>query len=103
MSIPQDMIASQIFYYIKRNTNESVYAFESTDGLTVPIFSSIDLANSFLLQARVRSHGVGIISPTQMGGFSESCKQAGAKFLQLDPKPDVLKRARVKNIGGMGK
>ncbi len=103
MSNQPDMVASQIFYYIRRDNNESVYAFEAPEGLTVPIFSSMDLANSFLERSRVRSHGVGIISPTQMVGFSEACKHAGAKFLQLDPKPEVLKNAKVKNIGGRGK
>jgi hypothetical protein len=33
-----------------------------------------------------------------MFGFHEACRHAGGKFLQLDPKADVLKGARVKNL-----
>ncbi|MEW6733347.1 MAG: hypothetical protein AB1489_18615 [Acidobacteriota bacterium] len=100
MSNTENMVTSQIFYYIKRDTNESVYAYDASEGLTVPIFSSVDLARGFLERSRVRGHGVAMISPTQMAGFADACKDAGAKFLQLDPQPEVLKNAKVKNIGG---
>jgi hypothetical protein len=103
MSNTPDMIASQIFFYIRRNESEAAYSFEASDGLTVPIFTSMELAREFLEKTRVRSHGVAMISPTQMSGFSDACKAAGAKFLQLDPKPEVLKNVRGKNIGGSSK
>ncbi len=91
-------IASQIFFYIKRDLGEAVYGFETSEGLTVPIFSSMELARGFLEFARVRGHGVAMIAPTQISIFADGCKGAGAKFLQLDPQTDVLKSARAKNI-----
>ncbi len=96
------MQASQIFYYIKRNTSEASYAYETVDGLTVPIFSSMGLAQNFLQIVRIRGHEISLISPTQMEAFSLSCKALGVKFLQLDPKPNVLKTAKIKDIGGVG-
>jgi len=97
MSTP-DLIGSQIFYYIKRDLGEAVYAFDTSEGLTVPIFSSMELARGFLEFSRVRGHGVAIIAPTQLTTFSDGCKASGAKYLQLDPQTEVLKGARAKNI-----
>lgn len=99
MSEP-NVIASQPFFYIKRDNSEATYAFEMPDGITVPIFSSLALANNFLEKARIRSHVIGIIAPLQMEAFTKTCNQAGAKFLQLDPKPEILKNIKVKNLGG---
>lgn len=98
MSAPPDMVASQIFYYLKRELSEGVYAFETTDGLTIPIFSAVEIAATFLETARIRGYVVGLISPSQMLGFHEACRHAGGKFLQLDPKAEVLKGSRVKNL-----
>ena len=94
----ENNMAAQIFYYIKRDINESVFAFENSEGVTVPFFSEPDLALEFIETARVRSHQVAIISPTQLVDFSEACKRAGAKFLQMDPKVQVLKGARIRDI-----
>jgi hypothetical protein len=98
MSAPPDMVASQIFYYLKRELSDGVYAFETNDGVTIPIFSAVDIATGFLENARIRGYVVSLISPSQMFGFHEACRHAGGKFLQLDPKADVLKGARVKNL-----
>lgn len=97
MSTP-NLVGSQIFYYIKRDLGEAVYAFETSEGLTVPIFSSMEMARGFLEFARVRGHGVAMISPTQLTTFSDGCKASGVKYLQLDPQTDVLKGARAKDI-----
>ncbi len=93
-----NVIASQIFYYIKRDIGEAIYAFETSEGLTVPIFSSMELARSFLEFSRIRGYGVAMIAPTQISTFSDGCKVSGAKYLQLDPQTEVLKGARAKNI-----
>lgn len=98
MSTSYDMVASQIFYYLEKELNKGVYAFDSKDGLTIPIFSSLEIATSFLEKARIRGYGVGVISPTKMLTFHEACHNAGGKFLQLDPKVEVLKAVKVKTI-----
>ncbi|MBL8149273.1 MAG: hypothetical protein JNN15_05035 [Blastocatellia bacterium] len=98
MSSSQDFVASQVFFYLRRDINQSVFAFDSGEGLTVPFFSSLDLAQKFLETTRVRGHSVDLITPTRMMNFHESCKLAGAKFLQLDPLPEVLKTSKVQSI-----
>lgn len=91
-----DFVASQIFFYLRKDT--SILSLESSEGVTVPFFSSAEVARDFLEQARVRGHGIDMISPTEFKAFSEACREAGAKFLQLDPKPDVFKTARLKSL-----
>ncbi len=91
-----DFVASQIFFYLRKDT--SILSLESSEGVTVPFFSSVEVARDFLEQARVRGHGIDMISPTEFKAFSEACRKAGAKFLQLDPKPDVFKTARLKSL-----
>jgi hypothetical protein len=98
MSNAKTLPLTQIFYYLKRNGGDSIYAFSTEDGLTVPIFSSMNLATDFLKRSRVRNYGISLISPTQMIDFADSCKEAGAKFLQLDAMPAVLKNAVVKSL-----
>lgn len=93
-----DFVASQIFFYLRKDANRAVLSFESSEGITVPFFSSVETAREFLEQARVRGHGIDMISPTEFKGFSEACRAAGAKFLQLDPRPDVFKTARLKSL-----
>lgn len=98
MPTSNDMVTSQIFYYLEKEDNKGVYAFDSKDGLTIPIFSSLDIATTFLEKARIRGYGVSVISPTKMIGFHEACHNLGGKFLQLDPKPEVLRAVKVKPI-----
>src|SRR5262249_41674929 len=98
MSSSQDMVASQLFFYIKRNVGESAYAFITPEGLTGPIFSSPELAQNFLQRSGLRNYGVGLISPVHLINFSDTCKKSGAKFLQLDPKIEALKKSRAINI-----
>ncbi|MCS6885872.1 MAG: hypothetical protein RMM17_09645 [Acidobacteriota bacterium] len=93
-----DFIASQIFFYLKKDTDNAILSFESSDGVTVPFFSSVDTAREFLEQARIRGHGIDMISPTEFGAFADACKAAGAKYLQLDPMADVFKTAKLKSL-----
>lgn len=93
-----DFVASQIFFYLRRDSNSAVLSLEDGEGITVPFFSSLEIAREFLEKARVRGHGIDMISPTEFKAFSEACRAAGAKFLQLDPKPDIFKTARLKSL-----
>ena len=77
--------ASQIFFLLRRDADGAVFAFDTTDGLTVPVFSSMELGVRALKVVAAEGHAVTTLGPMLLESFAAACRGAGAKFVQLDP------------------